>query len=242
MITKAQVKHIQSLADKKNRYAHREFVVEGVKLVQELINSGLPIHAIYALEEWINSQPGLRNATYPIHAVLPHELERISVLQTANKVIAVAAIPQPSKVDSQLALVLDHIQDPGNLGSIIRIADWYNIPTIYCSEDCADMYNPKVVQASMGSVFRINVLYTDLEKEIQQHPGIPTYASVLDGEDINHFDSIQKGFILIGNESKGLRPSLAEQSTYKVSICRKGGAESLNAAIATGIICHCLLS
>lgn len=241
MITKAQVKHIQSLEDKKNRTLYGEFVVEGDKMVTELIQSGLTVKYVYAVKEWIDAKQFTNSAIETV-IVEDFELSRISSLKTPNKVLAVAQIPVYKNNDHTLALLLDGIQDPGNLGSIIRIADWYQIPAIYCSESCADAFNAKVIQASMGSVFRIPVIKCNLVEFVQSHTNTATYASVLQGKDVNTFDTIKEGFIIIGNESNGISEELQKLSRHKITICRKGHAESLNAAVATGIICHCMLS
>ena len=241
MITKAQVKHIHSLEDKKYRYKCNEFVVEGEKMLQELINSSLAINCIYATKDWIEKNQKIKNIH--IEEVQAYELEKMSSLSTPNLALATVQIPAKEAVSPKgISLVLDRIQDPGNLGSIIRIADWFGIDTVYCSEDTVDVFNTKVVQASMGSVFRIKTQYVNIEELLKTNNQIPSYAAILNGENICAHNSIQKGFIIIGNESKGVSPSIINLSTHKISIQRKGQAESLNAAIATGIICHSLLS
>jgi TrmH family RNA methyltransferase len=241
MITKAQVKHIHSLEDKKYRYKCNEFVVEGEKMLQELINSSLTINCIYATKDWIEKNQKIKNIH--IEEVQAYELEKMSSLSTPNLALATVQIPAKEAVSPKgISLVLDRIQDPGNLGSIIRIADWFGIDTVYCSEDTVDVFNTKVVQASMGSVFRIKTQYVNIEELLTTNNQIPSYAAILNGENISAHKSIQKGFIIVGNESKGVSPSIINLSTHKISIQRKGQAESLNAAIATGIICHSLLS
>ena len=241
MITKAQVKHIRSLDDKKYRYKCNEFVVEGEKMVQELINSSMTINCIYATKEWIEKNQMIKNIR--IEEVEAHELEKMSSLSTPNMALATVQIPTKLPVSPKgVSLVLDRIQDPGNLGSIIRIADWFGIDNVYCSEDTVDIFNSKVVQASMGSVFRINTQYVNIEELLTTNKEIPSYVAILNGENISSHKLVQKGFIIIGNESKGVSNSIINLSTHKISIQRKGQAESLNAAIATGIICHSLLS
>lgn len=241
MITKAQVKHIRSLDDKKYRYKCNEFVVEGEKMVQELINSSMTINCIYATKEWIEKNQMIKNIR--IEEVEAHELEKMSSLSTPNMALATVQIPTKSSVSPKgVSLVLDRIQDPGNLGSIVRIADWFGIDNVYCSEDTVDVFNSKVVQASMGSVFRINTQYVNIEELLTRNKEIPSYVAILNGENISSHKLVQKGFIIIGNESKGVSNSIINLSTHKISIQRKGQAESLNAAIATGIICHSLLS
>jgi TrmH family RNA methyltransferase len=241
MITKAQVKHIRSLEDKKYRYKCNEFVVEGEKMVQELVNSSLTINCIYATKDWIEKNQMLKNIH--MEEVEAYELEKMSSLSTPNMALATVKIPtNPTLSPTGISLVLDRIQDPGNLGSIVRIADWFGINNVYCSEDTVDVFNNKVVQASMGSVFRIKTQYVNIEELLNTNKGIPSYVAILNGEDIASHKSLQKGFIIIGNESKGVSNSIINLSTHKISIQRKGQAESLNAAIAAGIICHSLLS
>jgi TrmH family RNA methyltransferase len=163
MITKAQVKHIHSLEDKKYRYKCNEFVVEGEKMLQELINSSLTINCIYATKDWIKKNQKIKNIH--IEEVQAYELEKMSSLSTPNLALATVQIPAKEEVSPKgISLVLDRIQDPGNLGSIIRIADWFGIDTVYCSEDTVDVFNTKVVQASMGSVFRIKIQYVNIEE------------------------------------------------------------------------------
>ncbi len=241
MITKAQVKHIQSLDDKKYRNEHHEFVVEGEKMVLELLQSEFRVHQVFALPSWI-SENNKFLSTINTEVIELFELERISSMKTPNKVLAVAGIPLAKNTEAKLALLLDGIQDPGNVGSIIRIADWYNMDAVYCSETCADVFNPKVIQASMGSIFRMHVKVCDIEKLLNEQKDIPSYVSVLYGEDVNSYSKINKGYIIIGNESKGVSQKIISSATHKISIQRKGRAESLNAAVATGIICHCMLS
>ena len=220
MITKAQVKHIRSLDDKKYRYKCNEFVVEGEKMVQELINSSMTINCIYATKEWIEKNQMIKNIR--IEEVEAHELEKMSSLSTPNMALATVQIPTKSPVSPKgVSLVLDRIQDPGNT---------------------VDIFNSKVVQASMGSVFRINTQYVNIEELLTTNKDIPSYVAILNGENISSHKLVQKGFIIIGNESKGVSNSIINLSTHKISIQRKGQAESLIAAIATGIICHSLLS
>ena len=139
-------------------------------------------------------------------------------------------------IKERLSLVLDAIRDPGNLGTIIRIADWFAIPQIICSLDCADVYNPKVVQATMGSIASVNVYYRDLPSWLKQPPGARIYAAMLEGKDVTKMQAIKEGLIIIGNESTGISTGLLACANEKISIPRKGKSESLNAAVATGII------
>lgn len=241
MITKAQVKHIRSLDDKKNRIAFGEFVVEGDKMVRELLGSHLTTIHVYALKEWVlaNKQI-LRNTEYTI--IEPFELQKMSMQQHPNQVLALSGLPiWPHEPEEGICLVLTGIQDPGNLGSIIRIADWFGVSRIYCSHDTVDFLNPKVVQSSMGSVFRVPVVYTTIE-ELLANTNWPVYGTALGGEPLTSVAKISKGYVVIGNESKGVPPEILKFCTQQVQIPGKGKAESLNAAVATGIVCFALLS
>ena len=235
-VTKSQVKYIQSLAHKKFRDIEGVFAVEGPKITRELLQaSNLRPRAVYGLPAWIRELPAsLRSAVTEIDEA---GLERLSLLTTPNQVVAVFEKPGfPAPVlDRGVLLALDGIQDPGNLGTIVRLADWFGIPTIVCSADSADVYNPKTIQATMGSIARVQVLYADLAKPIEDS-GLPVFAALLDGEALYGTGKIDQGWILIGNESKGIRPELQLLATKRVTIPRTGHAESLNAAVATGII------
>jgi len=237
MISKNQVKYIQSLGQKKPRDADNVFIAEGPKLVKELLGAkNCNIKAIYALKDWIvrHNISGI-----DVNEILPGELEKISQLKTANQVLLVAEKifwPEETQLKGKLSLVLDCIQDPGNMGTIIRLADWFGIDNIFCSHDSAEMYNPKVVQASMGSITRVNLVYTDLVSLIKENDEIRTFAAVLDGRDISKMEKINEGVIIIGNESKGISDEILNLVNVKITIPQKGRAESLNAAVATGII------
>ena len=168
----------------------------------------------------------------------PFELERISQLSTPNLVLALVTNQSHPGLTTKnkITLVLDGIQDPGNLGTIIRIADWFGIGQIICSEDSADAFNPKVIQSTMGSIMRVQVGYYPLQEWLQQQPEINIYAASLDGTDIKQMGKIEEGIIVIGNESKGISENIFRLSTKKITIPGTGRAESLNAAVATGII------
>ena len=249
LITKSQVKYIQSLAHKKFRDTEGVFVVEGPKIVEELLRAGNPPPIqVYALPEWTGSLPaalrkvltdttGDRSDAAVLTPVNAAELERLSSLATPNQVVAVFKKPlfSPAAFDKGVHLVLDGIQDPGNLGTIVRLADWFGIATVLCSPDSADVFNPKAVQSTMGSISRVQVVYEDPGPVIGRS-GLPVYAALLAGEGLYGMGRIDRGFIAIGNESKGLRPELQQLATHRVTIPRVGQAESLNAAVATGII------
>jgi len=241
MITKLQVKYIQSLGQKKFRDSEGVFVAEGPKIINELL-AALPaaLVNIYATQQWMQANLGLlrRTPAEKVIEIKEQELERISFLQTPHEVLAIFKKPAPVPTDfsGKLSLMLDGIQDPGNMGTIIRIADWFGIRHIICSMDCADAFAPKVVQGTMGSIVRVQLLYTDLMEMIKKTKGLQLYAAALDGEDINNLQAVKEGIIVVGNESKGIHVALLEACQHRITIPRIGQAESLNAAVATGII------
>lgn len=241
MLSKTHSKYIQSLHHKKFRDAENLFIAEGSKVVPELIESGRFICTeVIGTKQWLQPHEPILRKHYSglLHEVEEHELEKLSTLSTPNQVMAVfKKNPSPAvNIKGRLNLVLDNIQDPGNLGTIIRIADWFGISNIICSEHSADMYNPKVVQSTMGSIARVNVLYTNLDEFLKQHPAIKIYAAALNGTPIQHLKNIKEGLLVIGNESKGISENILAMATEKITIPKIGEAESLNAAIATGII------
>ena len=241
MLVKSQVKYIQSLGHKKFRESEAAFVAEGPKIVGELIHSPAIRHIhLYALQEWIDEH--LSSIRIPVAlnvtVIKPSELERISFLTTPNLVLGIFRKPvfPDREIDTTVSLALDDIQDPGNLGTIVRIADWFGISQVVCSEDTVDVFNPKVVQSTMGSIGRVQVSYTSLRKFFSGHPGITVYGTTLEGESVLTIGQSRKGIILIGNESKGIRKDLYPYIHHLVSIPRRGEAESLNAAVAAGIV------
>jgi TrmH family RNA methyltransferase len=233
MVTKSELKYIQSLSDKKVRLESGCFIAEGVKLVGEMIAAGYPLKAVYALDSWVSP-----DATLEVTRIEAFELEKMSLLQTPNQVLAVAMMPQntnPIELAGQLTIVLDGIQDPGNLGTIIRTADWFGIPQIVASEDTVDVYNPKVIGASMGSFMRVQVHYKNLAAWMPTVK-LPVYGALLEGENIFTTKAPNGGLLVIGSEGKGIRENIIDFVTHPVTIPKTGGAESLNAGIAAGII------
>jgi TrmH family RNA methyltransferase len=239
MLVKSQVKYIQSLGHKKFRDAEGVFVAEGSKIVRELLQGqGEPAVVLYATADWLReNKSGLPSAKTVVE-LEKHELERISFLSTPGRVLAVfhqPVFPVLEKPEG-ITLLLDNIQDPGNLGTIVRTADWFGVRQIVCSQDTADVFNPKVVQATMGSIGRVNVMYRDLQEYMQIHSGIPSYAAALDGENLGEIRRIPEGFILLGNESRGIQDELAARANHRIHIPGSGNAESLNVAVAAGIL------
>ncbi|MCW3111078.1 MAG: methyltransferase [Segetibacter sp.] len=240
MLTKNELKYIQSLYHKKQRDEERLFIAEGPKLAEELVNSQFVIKQVYALSSWLQKNHRVK---VPVTEITEIELGRISNLQTPNEVVVIAeqAITAGEPVlKGNLTIVLDGIQDPGNMGTIIRIADWFGINQIVCSSDCVEMYNPKVVQSSMGSILRVSCWYKDLTA---WEPGnIPVFGALLNGKNIYSVGKADEGVLVIGNESKGIREPMLSRITHPVTIPKIGGAESLNAAVAAGIIVGCLVN
>ena len=242
MLTKKIVKYIQSLNLKKFRDEEGEFIAEGPKVVGEfLLSKNFEPRIICAEKNWLFDNAILLKEidSGNIFEVDENDMSRLSQLKTPNKVVAIFAknaLIQAPGLEKQLTLMLDDLQDPGNLGTIIRIADWFGIKNIICSENSVECYNPKVVQSTMGSLDRVNIFYSDLFSFMNSHQEIPVYAAALSGKSIFEMGKITEGIILIGNESQGIHPDILKLSTHKVNIPRVGGAESLNAAVAAGII------
>lgn len=223
------------------------FVAEGVKIVKEFVlHAADLLHRLYALPAWIADNAALLDNLPPekIFEVSDAELQRISSLTTPNQVLAIVQKkPQQPVVPSGkgIILMLDDIQDPGNLGTIIRTADWFGINNILCGPGCADMYNAKVLQSTMGSIIRVNLQYTSLTDWQREHDHIPVYGCTLSGTSVYDFRTDAGCIILIGNESKGIRPELLSRCTAQITVPRVGGAESLNASVATGIVLSALI-
>jgi len=241
MISKNQLKLIHALEQKKQRKKNGLFLVQGEKNVGELFNSDFTVKQLFATSSYISKNSralaefGLVSLT--IEAT-EEELKKAGTLLSNNSVLAVAEckiMPVPQIQKNELILVLDQVGDPGNLGTIIRVADWYGIKHIICSPDCADFYNPKVIAASMGSFARVQVSHTDLSEYLSQQ-SMAIYGAFLEGENIHKANLDKSAFIVMGSESQGISPEIAKFISNKITIPSFGGAESLNVAMATGII------
>lgn len=238
-MTKAEIQLVRSLADKRARDEQGLFVAEGEKLIAEIRASGWRIRKIFALEGLFEGEA--------VETLSRKELERVSLLKTPSKAVAIVEIPRHTlhieQLKGQLALVLDEVQNPGNLGTIIRIADWFGLTDIVCSPDSADCFNPKVVQATMGAILRVRVHYTPLEPflETAAKAGIPRYGTFLEGENIYDSDLSAEGLIIMGNEGRGISATVEQRISHKLFIppypadCPT--SESLNVAMAMGIVC-----
>ena len=250
MLSKSLIQFVKSLHRKKFREEYKMFIAEGPTMVEEAIKSGYVIDKIFTNTA---GRERLANFDLPVETdiaeVSDKELERISLLKQPHEMLSVVNMKEKGKAPTQiqdLTLALDHISDPGNLGTIIRIADWFGIETIVCSENTVEVYNPKVVQASMGSVFRVNVYYCLLSSflnDVKEHKnGVNIYGTILKGKNIYGQELSPKGVIVIGNESRGVSAEILEMINVPLTIPTfekktSGHAESLNAAIATAIIC-----
>ncbi len=250
MLTHNQVKYINSLKIKKYRQLHNVFIVEGEKGVSELLKSSLKPVKLFALSEWLHKNSiDLNQKNIEWQEITEGELKRVSDLVTPNQVLAIAEIPETDLLSaneiSGMTLVLDGIRDPGNMGTILRTADWFGIRTIICSNDSVDAFNPKVVQATMGSFARVSIVYTNLQTYFENTAkDIPVFGALLEGPDITQKTFTRPGIILIGSESHGISQQLIPYVNEPLHIPRisfsvsENKAESLNASIANGIICY----
>lgn len=244
-LSKNEIKYVKSLHLKKFRQKYNNFIVEGDKIVRELLaSSNFQIEALYGENNWLSKHGDhIRSSNFPLHTVSGTELERISTLKTPNQVLVIVRMPtfrySSDKLNSSLSLYLDDIRDPGNFGTILRIADWFGLPYVFCSPTSAAWTNPKVIQASMGAFLRIQVHSMELSAVTAMHPDLPIFGMVLGGQSITELSRPDRGIIVIGNESRGIGQNNLKYLTQRVTIPRhpEGGAESLNAAVATGIIC-----
>lgn len=234
MISNNELKYIQSFAHKKHWAEETVYIIEGPKLLEEALKANCAIEKIYATSAWLDQQDLLG---VPVETVDEVMLARMSQLNTPNQVIALVKKQQNLLVpfDKTFTLLLDGIQDPGNLGTIIRTADWFGIQQIIVTSDTASIYNPKVIQSTMGSCFRVMVHVEDIETVLATNK-LPVLGALLTGDTVYKAQLPAIGFMLIGNESKGIRENLKQFITNPIAIPKFGGAESLNAAVATGIL------
>ncbi len=245
MLSKNRIKQINALQQKKFRNESRTFVAEGHKVVAELLRSNLRIREIFATEEWVAAN-GKKFMGTQITTTSADEIKKLSAMQTACNVVAEVEMKTPSaaKIDSgKLYLAMDSVRDPGNFGTIIRIANWFGIDTILASDDCVDLYNPKVIQASMGSAFRVDVVYCNLPGKLREAKelGMPVYGTFLNGDNIYTAPLSRNGVIVLGNEGHGILPETEALITKRLFIpCGADASmapESLNVSTATAVAC-----
>lgn len=232
MLSKNQIKLITSLKQKKSRLQHGLFVVEGIKGIHEFLQSNFKLDALFTAEPF--------NIDAQTETVISEaELKRISFLKTPNKALAIFKIPKPKPIDSsKLIVALDDVRDPGNLGTIIRLCDWFGITDLVCSLETVDCFYPKVIQATMGSITRVNVTYMDLAGFLYQTEN-PIYGTFMDGTNIYKKELAQTGVVILGNEANGISKNIESLVTEKLSIPRFGdlqATESLNVATATAVV------
>ena len=236
MISKNQIKFIKSLSLKKNRVKAQLFVAEGEKIVNELLNSKFEIEHIYATKQFSGINSSDKSA---VTVVSSEELSRISNLTSPNNVLAIVRVGQKElENNTGITLVLDDVNDPGNLGTIIRICDWFGVTQLICSANTVDCYNPKVVQSAMGSLFRVNITYLDLSTYLDDID-TPIYGAYMNGVDVKGQEFPKQTHLIMGNEANGISESVSKYVSNKVSIKNIGkNAESLNVAVATSILLH----
>ncbi|WP_315403670.1 RNA methyltransferase [Hoylesella saccharolytica] len=245
MISKAKIRYIRSLELKKNRMAERLFVAEGPKVVEELLGVLSP-KILLATDSWAPVNTAFNSSG--LISITDDELCKVSFLKTPQQVLGVFPMfsidkaPVAENITAELSLALDGVQDPGNLGTIIRVADWFGIRRIFCSHDTADVYNPKVVQATMGSLARVNVVYMELETLLNELPkNFPVYGTLLNGESIYCQQLSAAGIIVMGNEGNGISAPIRKKITRRLLVPNfpegKTSAESLNVAVATAVVC-----
>lgn len=240
MLSKSQISFINSLHQKKQRKEMGLFLVEGLKSVTEFIESDYQIDTIYHTPAVLSKLDKI-SGNIKLVEIKPEELSKISTLNAPQDVLAVLKMPEeelirPEQLKNQFSLVLDGVQDPGNMGTIIRTADWFGISNLICSNDTVEVYNPKVVQASMGSLSRTKVFYTDLVQFLEENQ-VPSYATTLNGRSIYETNFKAEGLLILGNEGNGIRAEVLEKVKNQITIPRFGSTESLNVAVSAGICC-----
>lgn len=244
MLSKAQNKHIRSLTQQKFRDEHAEFVAEGTKIAAEWLASGRLVKRVVATQGWI-AENGKMLTGIPhdlVAEVSISEMAQLSQLSTPSDVLLVLPLPAEQSLSSAGGwyLALDGLQDPGNVGTLIRIADWFGIQHVLCMPGCADPFSPKVVQSAMGGHLRV-AIHRQVRPQHIEALELPVYAATLHGQDVYDAPRAKSGILVIGNEARGISPEIATMASVTVTIPRKGGAESLNAAVSAGILCACLL-
>ncbi|MGD9929545.1 MAG: TrmH family RNA methyltransferase [Mangrovibacterium sp.] len=247
MLSKNKIRFIQSLARKKIREQEKVFLVEGNKMVLEAIDAGRQLILLCGTSDFLAENNISPKMAAEVIEVSPEEMQKASLLQTPQQALAVVNMPEQhfnlTDITPDLTLALDFIQDPGNLGTIIRLADWFGIRHILCSENTVDCFNPKVIQSSMGAIFRVEVHYLDLVETLKQAAasGTEIFGTFLEGENLYKHPLSKNGILVMGNEGNGISEEVARMVTDKVHIPAfpggQTGSESLNVATATAICC-----
>ena len=233
MVVKSQLKYIRSLQQKKYRNLHKCFVAEGFKTVTELLESGCKPDVLLTTEDRLSQTLGI-----PAEVISDREMGQVSAFKNPNKILGVFQMPEPEEVNfSDWVLVLDRVRDPGNLGTIIRLCDWFGISHLVCSPDSVDVYNPKVLQATMGSIARVNIVHRELEDFLLSAPTM-VFGAFMDGDSVYETKLPQSGILVMGNEAHGISEELGRSIQKKITIPQFGtpSAESLNVAMATAIL------
>ncbi len=243
MLSKSTIKSINSLRIKKYRNEKGLFIAEGERLVEDILNSTLKVKSIYQILDW---RPNLKTSFSNRFDVTPDEMKKISGLSSPSNVFALVSIPDYNVVEidfsNTLSLALDGVQDPGNMGTIIRLADWFGIDTILCSNETVDAYSPKVVQSCMGAISRVKIIYCDLQKTLSEYNKlIPIYGTFMGGSNIYNEKLVSKAIIVMGNEGNGISPDIEKLITDRIHIpsfaANRSTVESLNVAMAASIVC-----
>jgi len=247
MLSKADIKYINSLQNKKYRKIEHAFLVEGYKNVEELLKSDYKVKRVFCSQLYLAQlAPKANVLRINIEVISEKELSQLGTLETNNSAIAIAQTKElndlPHVSVKEIIIALDGVNDPGNLGTIVRIADWYGIKNIVCSADTVDLYNPKVINATKGSFTRVNVYYAQLETFLQSVGTTPIFAACMNGASLYETEKQLPCVLLMGNEANGIRASLLSLVTNEISIPRIGNAESLNVGVATGIVVDRLLN
>lgn len=243
MLTQKQLKYFSSLKIKKFRDAENLFLAEGEKLVSEILHSGLKVQHLLASSDWIEKHGSAH--TVWAEEISLRDLKKISTLSTPPGIVAVVQKPNhqflPEKLENELSIFLDTVQDPGNLGTILRIADWFGINQVVCSPGCADVFNPKTIQASMGAICRVKTPTAEAKNLERLSAKMPVYGTFLSGENLYYTQTPAHGIVVMGNEAHGISPKTARWVSHKLFIppypAGAQRSESLNVAVATAIVC-----
>jgi len=235
MLSKSRITLITSLKQKKYRIQHQLFVVEGIKTIKEFLKSPYELEHLYAIKEFVDVSNEIQTVVSEV------ELKKVSFLKNTNSALAVFKMKPIKEIDeSKLLVGLDNVRDPGNLGTIIRLCDWFGVTDLICNSETVDCYNPKVVQATMGSLTRVNVTYLNLEQYLSKNKSISIFGTFMEGENLYTINqNTESGIVILGNEANGISENIEKMVTQKITIPKFGAiqkTESLNVAMATSIV------